>query len=158
MLQNHKGHPQNALHLSYRWPTRLHYHMRVNMWECECQTTYGWFLLPVHLLKRMPEDGETVEILVFPLCAQHERQCFVGWMDSRLPNLKCWITGNFSKHWDGRAKRETVLLTWERWGKNMEAIQLQWCEKSIKIILTFKWLSVNGASVTVTLLTCFCTM
>lgn len=158
MLQNHKGHPQNALHLSYRWPTRLHYHMRVNMCECECQTTYGWFLLPVHLLKRMPEDGETVEILVFPLCAQHERQCFVGWMDSRLPNLKCWITGNFSKHWDGRAKRETVLLTWERWGKNMEAIQLQWCEKSIKIILTFKWISVNGASVTVTPLTCFCTM
>lgn len=21
-----------------------------------------------------------------------------GWMESRLPNLKCWMTGNFSRH------------------------------------------------------------
>lgn len=26
-------------------------------------------------------------------------QGFIGSMDSRLPNLKCCITGNFSKHW-----------------------------------------------------------
>lgn len=25
-------------------------------------------------------------------------QGFTGWTDKRLPNLKCWITGNFSKH------------------------------------------------------------
>lgn len=25
-------------------------------------------------------------------------QDFTGWMESRLPNLKCWMTGNFSRH------------------------------------------------------------
>lgn len=70
----------------------------VHMWECVCQTTCGWFLLLLYLHVRMPEEGKTVGILVFPSCLWHERQGFVGWMDSRLPNLKCWITGNFSKH------------------------------------------------------------
>lgn len=29
-------------------------------------------------------------------CSQHDDM--TGWMGRRLPNLKCWITGNFSRH------------------------------------------------------------
>lgn len=33
----------------------------------------------------------------FPVWQTHGA---TGWMDNRLPNLKCWITGNFSRHWE----------------------------------------------------------
>lgn len=31
-----------------------------------------------------------------------------GWMGRRLPNLKCWITGNFSRHWEEKGQRGQV--------------------------------------------------
>jgi len=29
-----------------------------------------------------------------------------GWMESRLPNLKCWMTGNFSRHCERATDKE----------------------------------------------------
>jgi len=38
------------------------------------------------------------------MSASPERHGFTGWMERRLPNLKCWITGNFSMHWRERGE------------------------------------------------------
>ena len=35
-----------------------------------------------------------------------------GWMGSRLPNLKCWITGNFSRHCEETGQRGQVRAAW----------------------------------------------
>lgn len=77
--------------------------------ELLCQTT--WFIYVPKLLF-LHEERKRVGRLVFASSAQQEHQGLVGWMDSKLPNLKCWITGNFSKHCKGRGQRsETVLRT-----------------------------------------------
>lgn len=33
-----------------------------------------------------------------------------GWMESRLPNLKCWMTGNFSRHCERMTEKEFASI------------------------------------------------
>lgn len=34
-----------------------------------------------------------------------------GWMDSRLPNLKCWMTGNFSRHCERTTEKDVASIS-----------------------------------------------
>ena len=43
-------------------------------------------------------------------CSQHDDM--TGWMGRRLPNLKCWITGNFSRHCEEKGRRGQVRAAW----------------------------------------------
>lgn len=66
----------------------------------------------------------------FPVWQTHGA---TGWMDNRLPNLKCWITGNFSRHWEtggeSSASDQCIftitlsrsLVTWSRSHTNTES-------------------------------------
>ena len=42
--------------------------------------------------------------------SQHDDM--TGWMGRRLPNLKCWITGNFSRHCEEKGWRGQVRAAW----------------------------------------------
>lgn len=120
---NDKDAPSPPVHALPGWSKRLPWPRRLTQklqvlhcccyllcfaWGCESQ-------------EREKKTKQNVGILVFPLRAQpprsppHRRQGLVGWMDSRLPNLKCWITGNFSKHW--REKRRGERRRGERRGE-----------------------------------------
>lgn len=47
-----------------------------------------------------------------------------GWMESRLPNLKCWMTGNFSRHCERATQKEFTSINQLR-SKRIDLLSFQ---------------------------------